>query len=310
MIIKVSWNFELFWKSKVNIKNNLTIPLDQNSHSLKKSITQKSNRLSIMKNEYSLQGGKISDHFDQEDDFFPSPGPALIPSSQVVSSLTESTKNMDAAANIAQRLGALMSRVATQQASSQKSPTPSNSPAPSPRSRFLPVDELARRASILKGVAQEAHRSLQDIELHSVGVGGESPARSPGRILSSTWSKPAAATSGRNSKEKIHRSVRDTKSGQTERGMSTQTDKVVEQLTRSSSSTGQFEFVKDMSYTDQLMLKKLRSLKASWTEDDNGIGAAEKELEMENEPPSGTGDQLMMSQNALAATIASSRNKK
>jgi hypothetical protein len=228
----------------------------------------------------------------------------FISSTEVQGRLKESTKSIDNAAKIAQTLGSLMSKVASQQ--NARGPSDSPVESSSPR-RFIQIDEIQRRASHLKDVAAEAQRSLQ---MHSIACGESSPeptqrnladnsARAVGsgswnkdiaranNVPSSTRNNPAlVASSGRQSSlftgSSRPRSPRtkDMAVGSNKAVICTQTEIVGDEEKRNNlESQGNFEFVKDMSYTDQLILKKLRGMQYSWSDgnDDDDEGKVEEQ---------------------------------
>jgi hypothetical protein len=216
--------------------------------------------------------------------------------------LTRSVKSIDQAAKIAQNLGNLMSKVAMQNAkgnnnindtslghkaqqlklnsnstSTTKSTTTKTTDETSidpelqhllklerKRNPYNPItEEIKKRADRLANVVEQAEKNLK---LHSAAFGynsvgellqpkshGNTP-RGVNKINPSEKTTSTGTGSGR-----VNSNTKTTTSG-SDIGFQTDSMKFLQ------TEPKDFEFVSDMSYTDQLMLKKLRNLKSTWGE--------------------------------------------
>lgn len=199
--------------------------------------------------------------------------------------LLRSVKSIDKAAKIAQNLGNLMSKVAMQQNGKLESkssgvdsplsfidghgrhgPISTSTEAIDPelsqllqqgrtRNPYNPIsEEIKRRANRLSDVVEKAEMNLK---LHGTLFGlnsGASPSQE-NRVQNQTTSTGTGTGTG---------------TGRMDLNLSTQTQTPLAQSGRKTNNDDgnqKFEFVSDMSFTDQLMLKKLRGLKSTWGKD-------------------------------------------
>lgn len=199
----------------------------------------------------------------------------LLSGTEMHGTLQRSVKSIDQAAKIAQNLGNLMSKVAMQNAAksnndasldqqkSLKSTSTMSSPAESQKSidpelkdllhrnPYAPLtEEIRRRADRLADVVEQAERNLK---LHGAAFG----------ITSSPKIRSHGNSPRKNDQKTTSTSMTTTSSG-TDFGLQTESPRIIKGTIEPPGA--EFEFVSDMSYTDQLMLKKLRGLKSSWGE--------------------------------------------
>jgi hypothetical protein len=199
-----------------------------------------------------------------------------ISGTEIHGQLQRSVKSIDQAAKIAQNLGNLMTKVAFEHRQNVTPSLTSITKAEGDRDPLLLKDvwsvpekiesrnrnpynlteEIKQRADRLSDVVKQAQSNLK---LHSAVLGiNVEPETVPKKSVKRDNYQP------QNLGPRT-RSTSTSVASANELGTQTQMEKSNAQI----ATPTKFEFVSDMSYADQLMLKKLRNLKTSWADENN-----------------------------------------